>query len=145
MPNNTVVSFSLKDAKSLIERLLPVQKLSVEASKESSTQQKQTLAGLGGYWNGRKPLILVKACILGALLPVSKDIKRDLEIFEMLMGMDDAAFIMRLNESPKDLLAKLDNQYSDAFSISDKNVVRWKTNVAPKEKQSYSNKFTRKA
>ncbi len=91
--NHTITPFSLKDAPSLIERLLPVQKLSTEVYKERSAGSGQSLTALGSYWKGRKPLILTKACVLGALLPVSSDIKRDLEIFEMLMGMDDAAFI----------------------------------------------------
>ena len=48
----------------------------------------KTLTALGSYWKGRKPLILAKACVLGCLLPATHDPKRDLEIFEMLMGMD---------------------------------------------------------
>ena len=46
----------------------------------------KTLTALGSYWKGRKPLVLAKACVLGALLPATKTPKRDLEIFEMLMG-----------------------------------------------------------
>jgi putative DNA methylase len=51
---------------------------------------------LGSYWKGRKPLILNKACILGTLLPVSDDLLKDLEIFEMLMGMDKESLRFRL-------------------------------------------------
>ena len=83
-----VTAFALKDAPALIERLLPVQKLSAEAYKEQEGKQGKTLTTLGSYWKGRKPLILNKACILGCLLPVTDDPARDLEIFEMLMGMD---------------------------------------------------------
>ena len=61
--------FSLKDAPALIERLLPVQKLSAEAYKEQMAVHGKTLTALGSYWKGRKPLILNKACILGCLLP----------------------------------------------------------------------------
>jgi len=68
-----IVPFSLKDAPALIERLLPVQKLSVEAYKEQMANVGKTLTALGSYWKGRKPLILAKACVLGCLLPATKD------------------------------------------------------------------------
>jgi putative DNA methylase len=45
--SGTVTPFSLKDAPALIERLLPVQKLSVEAYKEQEGRQSKTLTGLG--------------------------------------------------------------------------------------------------
>jgi putative DNA methylase len=93
-----IVPFSLKDAPALIERLLPVQKLSAEAYKEQMANVGKTLTALGSYWKGRKPLILNKACILGCLLPASADSKRDLEIFEMLMGMDLRSLEKRLND-----------------------------------------------
>ncbi|HAX1789285.1 TPA: DUF1156 domain-containing protein, partial [Escherichia coli] len=47
-----------------------------------------TLTGLGSYWKGRKPLILVRSVVLGTLLPQTEDTEKDLEIFEMLMGFD---------------------------------------------------------
>jgi putative DNA methylase len=56
----------------------------------------KTLTALGSYWKGRKPLILNKACILGCLLPVSDSLARDLEIFEMLLGMDENSLRLRL-------------------------------------------------
>jgi putative DNA methylase len=90
-----VVPFSLRDAPALIERLLPVQKLSAESYKEQMAVQSKTLTGLGSYWKGRKPLVLNKACILGCLLPATNDPARDLEIFEKLMAMDDESFIAR--------------------------------------------------
>src|SRR5690242_5275969 len=91
----SAVPFSLKDAPSLIERLLPVQKLSAESYKEQEGKQGKTLTTLGSYWKGRKPLILSKACILGCLLPATSDPARDLEIFEKLMAMDDESFVPR--------------------------------------------------
>lgn len=102
---STVVPFSLKDAPALIERLLPVQKLSAEVYKERMAGAGQTLTALGSYWKGRKPLILNKACILGCLLPATGDDKRDLEIFELLMGMDREALTSRL-EAKNDKLTK---------------------------------------
>jgi putative DNA methylase len=104
-----VTPLSLKNSPALIERLLPVQKLSAEVYKERMAGSGQTLTAFGSYWKGRKPLILNKACILGCLLPVTKDQTRDLEIFEMLMGMDDESFVARLKfrPKPKEIVAKL--------------------------------------
>src|ERR1700694_4633432 len=97
----SVVPFSLKDAPALIERLLPVQKLSAEAYREQMAVQGKTLTALGSYWKGRKPLILNKACVLGCLLPVTDNPARDLEIFEKLMAMDDESFVPRWKRIPK--------------------------------------------
>lgn len=107
--SNSIIPFSLRDAPSLIERLLPVQKLSAEVFKERKAGAGQTLVQLGSYWKGRKPLILNKACILGSLLPATEDPKRDLEIFEMLMGMDDASFVARWKRKfkPQEILQTL--------------------------------------
>jgi putative DNA methylase len=102
---SNVVPFSLKDAPALIERLLPVQKLSAESYKEQMAVHGKTLTALGSYWKGRKPLILNKACILGCLLPATGDDQRDLEIFELLMGMDREALTFRL-EVKNDKLTK---------------------------------------
>src|SRR5512139_2021463 len=106
---STVIPFSLKDAPALIERLLPVQKLSAESYKEQMAVHGKTLTALGSYWKGRKPLILNKACILGCLLPATDAAARDLEIFEMLMGMDDASFVARWKRraKPKEIAQKL--------------------------------------
>src|SRR5450759_4430760 len=90
-----VTPFSLKNAPALIERLLPVQKLSAEAYKEQMAVDGKTLTALGSYWKGRKPLILNKACVLGCLLPATDDPARDLEVFEKLMAMDDESFVAR--------------------------------------------------
>jgi len=104
-----IIPFSLKDAPSLIESVLPVQKLSVDVYKERMAGSGQTLTALGSYWKGRKPLILNRACILGCLLPATNDHKKDLEIFQMLMAMDDISLSKRNGlVAPKDILSKLD-------------------------------------
>jgi putative DNA methylase len=116
-----VTPFSLKDAPALIERLLPVQKLSSEVYRERKAGPGQTLVPLGAYWKGRKPLILNKACILGCLLPVTDDLKRDLEIFEKLMAMDDESFVARWprRPRPKEILSTLSiARISDYFAQS---------------------------
>jgi putative DNA methylase len=115
-----VIPFSLKDAPALIERLLPVQKLSAESYKEQMAGSGKTLTALGSYWKGRKPLILNKACILGCLLPATNDDRRDLEIFEKLMAMDDESFAIRAKRrpKPKEILAKLSiGRIADYFDI----------------------------
>jgi putative DNA methylase len=106
---HTVTLFSLRDTPALIERLMPVQKLSAEAYKEQMAGTGKTLTALGSYWKGRKPLVLAKACILGCLLPATDDAARDLEIFEMLMGMDDRSFVVRATRRarPHELLTAL--------------------------------------
>jgi putative DNA methylase len=100
MTTKNITPFCLKDAPALIEKLFPAQRVSAEAFKEREGRQSQTLTALGSYWKGRKPLILAKACVLGALLPATKNLERDLEIFEQLMAMDAESFVVRLG-SPK--------------------------------------------
>ncbi|MBX3108930.1 MAG: DUF1156 domain-containing protein [Fimbriimonadaceae bacterium] len=74
--------------KSFIETQFPVSKLSKESYKERKANHGQTLTGLGKWW-GRKPLVLVRACILGLLMPASDNPKRDREVFLKLMTMDE--------------------------------------------------------
>src|ERR1700682_3082966 len=90
-----VVPFSLKDAPSLIERVWPAQKISVETKREFDAHGAQTLTALGSYWKGRKRLIYVRACALGAILPSTGDDEQDLAVFESLMAIDDRAFLVR--------------------------------------------------
>lgn len=107
--SNKIVPFSLKDMPSLIEKLLPVQKLSAESYKEQMAVQSKTLTALGAYWKGRKPLILNKACVLGCLLPATDKPAKDLEIFEKLMAMDEDSYIYRMKRrySPKEIVATI--------------------------------------
>lgn len=80
--------------RSFIETQLPISKLSKESYKERKANYSQTLTGLGKWW-GRKPLILVRAVILGLLMPASDDPKRDREIFLKLLTMDDEGLLHR--------------------------------------------------
>ena len=73
-----IIPFSLKDAPSLIECVLPVQRLSIDVYKERMAGPAAILSKIGSYWKGRKPLVLNRACVLGALLPVTSDPKVDL-------------------------------------------------------------------
>ena len=124
--SSTVVPFSLKDAPALIERLLPVQKLSAEAYKEQMANVGKTLTALGSYWKGRKPLILNKACILGCLLPATNEPERDLAIFERLMAMDDESFVARWKRraKPKEIVATLSiARITDYFHVTPEGVL----------------------
>jgi len=89
-----VQPFSLKDATSLIEVALPVARLSAESYKERTAGAVQRLTGIGKWW-GRKPLVLVRATILGCLLPATEDPQKDIEVFERLMGMDAFGYYER--------------------------------------------------
>ncbi|MBC7619285.1 MAG: DUF1156 domain-containing protein [Candidatus Saccharibacteria bacterium] len=72
-----------------IETQFPIARVSAEAYKERKGSSSQTLPKLGKWW-GRKPLILVRASILGMLMPASDDAKKDREIFLKILTMDDA-------------------------------------------------------
>lgn len=87
--------FALKDAPALIESVFPAQKVSFEAQTERKAVAAQTLTGLGSYWKGRKPLILVRAIVLGSLLPPTGNAEQDLVIFEKLMAFDDESLARR--------------------------------------------------
>src|SRR4051812_37267533 len=71
-----------------IETQFPIARLSAESYKERKANNGQTLTRLGKWW-GRKPLILVRASILGMLMPASNNPKKDREIFLKILTMDD--------------------------------------------------------
>ena len=81
-------------SRSFIEVQFPISKLSKESYKERKSNYSQTLTGLGKWW-GRKPLILVRATILGLLLPATDDPQRDREIFLKLLMMDEEGLWLR--------------------------------------------------
>jgi putative DNA methylase len=68
------------EQKSFIEVQFPVSKVSKESYKERMSNYSQTLTGLGKWW-GRKPLVLVRATILGLLLPATDQPEKDREVF----------------------------------------------------------------
>jgi putative DNA methylase len=74
--------------KAFIETQFPIARLSAESYRERKAVSGQTLTGLGKWW-GRKPLILVRACILGMLMPASDNATKDREIFLKILTMDD--------------------------------------------------------
>ncbi|UFW38281.1 anti-phage-associated DUF1156 domain-containing protein [Bradyrhizobium sp. WSM471] len=91
-----VVSKSLAQAPAFIERQFPVNRVSAEVHKERKAIHGQILTSLGSYWKGRKPLLLVRASILGCLLPATDKPLQDLRVFLLLMGMDDRSIAKRM-------------------------------------------------
>jgi len=102
---------ALKDVPALIETVFPAQKVSFEAQKERKANLGQTLTGLGSYWKGRKPLILVRAIVLGSLLPPTHDPEADLAVFEALLAFDDEGLARRALAanaiSPSEIAARI--------------------------------------
>ena len=91
----TLTPFALQHTPALIESVFPAQKVSFESQRERKAGAGQTLTALGSYWKGRKPLILVRAIVLGSLLPPTEDAEKDLEIYEQLMAFDKGGLARR--------------------------------------------------
>jgi len=81
-----------------IEDQFPVSRISKESYKERKAGSSQTLTGLGKWW-GRKPLILIRASIIGMLMPVSDDPKKDQDIFLKILTMDNDGLWLRRSKS----------------------------------------------
>lgn len=107
-------------SKSFIEEQFPVAKLSKESYRERKAGRSQTLTGLGKWW-GRKPLILVRAALFGALLPVSDDKKKDKDVFLRILTMDEDGLRKRAefqNRKKKDYVAPWGVTYETIFNES---------------------------
>ncbi len=88
----------MTDSKTFIEDQFPVSLVSKESYKERKAGASQTLTGLGKWW-GRKPLILVRASILGLLMPASDNPQKDREIFLKILTMDDEGLWKRRSKT----------------------------------------------
>ncbi len=124
--------------KSFIEVQFPVSKVSKESYKERKAGASQTLTGLGKWW-GRKPLILVRATILGLLLPASDNPEKDREIFLKILTMDDEGMLLRkdknilLKELYRNATLKQKTKYFAVKSTSKKPVLRY--GLSPEKKE----------
>src|SRR5699024_10425909 len=121
-----------------IEVQFPVSKVSKESYKERMANLSQTLTGLGKWW-GRKPLILVRATLLGVLLPVSNNFEKDREIFLKVMTMDDEGLLLRKekNLTQKDLYELLDLKDRDLYmELSDKGKPIYKKGITTVDKNN---------
>lgn len=104
----------------ILSDYFPIDKISVESYKERKAGSSQTLTGLGKWW-GRKPLILVRATILGLLLPASDNPIKDRDIFLKLLTMDDEGLYKRkVKPIPtKDVYRLLDDEEKNKYFIID--------------------------
>lgn len=122
--------------KSFIEVQFPVSKISKESYKERKANLGQTLTGLGKWW-GRKPLILVRATILGLLLPATNDPVKDREVFFKLLTMDDEGLYKRKVKSisTKDIYNFLDDkEKQEYFSLDAKGSPRYIKGITKNQK-----------
>lgn len=94
--------------KSFIEVQFPIEKLSKECYKERMSGSGQTLTGLGKWW-GRKPLILVRATVLGSLMTSSDNPQKDMDIFLKILTMDDDGLWLRNKNKKKFTREEFDN------------------------------------
>lgn len=129
--------------KSFIEAQFPVAKVSKESYKERMANVGQTLTGLGKWW-GRKPLVLVRATILGLLMPASNDPVKDREVFLKMMAMDDDGLWQRKykNLSVRELFQRCDNDERTAYFTPDSsdNNARWQKNIGAADKEALQKK-----
>jgi adenine-specific DNA methylase len=118
--------------KAFIETQFPIARLSAESYKERKANNGQTLTRLGKWW-GRKPLILVRACILGMLMPASDNPKKDREIFLKILTMDDEG---TWNRQKGDIPVKAWREAAPA-GIQDKyfGASGWQRGISPEEKE----------
>ena len=107
-----------------IETQFPVAKISIESYRERTAKQSQTITGLGKWW-GRKPLILVRAALLGLLMPASNDLEKDRDIYLKLLTMDKGGLNRRKNKAiPQEQLFEellkmppsIQKKYSSSFT-----------------------------
>lgn len=125
----------MSQEKSFIEVQFPVSKISKESYKERKANLGQTLTGLGKWW-GRKPLVLVRAVVLGLLMPASDNPQKDREIFLKIMTMDKNGLHLRRNKSIKAadarevLTAREAELYLNVAAIP-----KWKTGLSSEEKR----------
>ncbi|NLU09542.1 MAG: DUF1156 domain-containing protein [Tepidanaerobacter acetatoxydans] len=124
--------------KSFIEVQFPVSKVSKESYKERKANLGQTLTGLGKWW-GRKPLILVRAALLGLLMPATDNPKKDREIFLKVLTMDEAGLLKRKQKSipPREIYEHLTpnerNRYFEDENLSKK--ITYKKGISRDERQ----------
>lgn len=132
---------SMRDQPSFIEAQFPVGRVSAEAYKERKAGAGQTLTVLGSYWKGRKPLLLVRGCILGCLMPASQDASTDLRVFLLLMGMADESFAERIkNVRPADVPSSYD-RYEELIDCNPRSV--WRKGLSRDDKERLLLEFDR--
>lgn len=126
--------------KSFIEVQFPVSKISKESYKERKAGSNQTLTGLGKWW-GRKPLILVRAALLGALMPASDNPKKDREIFLKILSMDEEGLKLRKNKpiAIKDLFLLCNDKEKEIYfqKVDNEFIPKYKSGLTIKQKEEF--------
>jgi putative DNA methylase len=131
-PNTSSIN---SKGKRFIEEQFPINRLSKESYKERKAVAGQTLTGIGKWW-GRKPLILVRATLLGLLMPASGDKRKDAEIFLKILMMDNEATWLRLKQklSPGWVLGHSEHpEKEDWFDVKGK-YPKWSEDIDEEEK-----------
>jgi adenine-specific DNA methylase len=127
-------------ATSFIEVQFPVSKLSKECYKERKANAGQTLTALGSYWKGRKPLILVRAAVLGLLLPATDQPDQDRDVFLKLMLMDEGGRLKRRKRFDGKMVPRVmellpEEDWSQAIERTDREY-SWKRNIDPEVREA---------
>ena len=121
-----------------IEAQFPVSKISKESYKERKAGASQTLTGLGKWW-GRKPLILIRASIIGMLMPASDNPIKDRDIFLKILTMDDEGLWQRRSKSiPAKIIQEnlTEQEWHDLIHDQEGNPKRtWSTGLNQEEKE----------
>ena len=129
----------MSEKTTFIEVQFPVSKLSKESYKERKAGDSQTLNSLG-KWHGRKPLVLVRALILGLLMPSTDDPKKDRDIFLKLMTMDDEGMWRRC----KGLSAREAANYltpteqDEALTENSRGQIAWRRELGAEKRKRYA-------
>jgi len=126
----------LSSDKSFIEVQFPVSKVSKESYKERKAGSGQTLTGLGKWW-GRKPLILVRAALLGLLMPASDNPKKDMEIFLKILTMDEEGLWLRKKQSipVKEIYENLSEEERERYFENSNGKITYRKDITREEKE----------
>lgn len=127
------------DDRVFIETQFPVSKVSKESYKERKAGASQTLTSLGKWW-GRKPLVVVRAAIIGMLMPASDNPRKDRDIFLKIMTMDDEGLWKRKSKAipAKVMKAHLSNDEWETLmaDASGKRKRSWSAGLSIEEKDA---------
>jgi len=126
--------------KTFIEDQFPVSLVSKESYKERKAGASQTLTGLGKWW-GRKPLVLVRATIIGLLMPASSDPQKDREIFLKILTMDDDGLWERRSKSIPASVVEENIEEEDALAAIE--IINGKVRWIPGTKKSAKDRLTK--
>lgn len=124
------------DAPAFIEVQFPVSKLSKECYKERKAGSGQTLSPLGKWW-GRKPLVLVRAILLGLLMPATDDPVADREVFLTAMTMDDDGMLRRFTGqvSPADLYLFCTPRERTEYFVTENGKPAWRPGLSAADRE----------